>query len=64
MELYSVGIEYEGMVAIFSTKEKAEAYVAKQEAEEKARWTEKAVATYGNYHSDWYIETVTVDALV
>ena len=29
MELYEVGIEYEGMIAIFSTMEKAEAYVAK-----------------------------------
>jgi hypothetical protein len=50
MELYAVGIEYEGLFAVFSTEEKAKAYVAEQEK----RWDMVGC-------SDYYIETITVD---
>ncbi len=50
MKLYAVGIEYEGLFAVFSTEEKAKAYVAEQEK----RWDMVGC-------SDYYIETVTVD---
>ena len=63
MELFSVGIEYEGQVALFSTMDKAKAYVAKQDKKDLADALEFGyIKTADKYRSAWYISPVIVDA--
>ena len=62
MELYEVGIEYEGMVALFSTMDKAKAYVAKHDLEAMSSELRLGyITSEDKYRSAYYISPVLVD---